>query len=193
MGGTKGAKKFIDKKTKVFDLKGRMILPGFIESHVHPTFGSLFADVVILNQDSSKVQLIADIRKAVAEKKDEDVIGMMGFKASVFGPDGPTASDLDAIESNKPVIVLDYGGHSAWVNTKALQIGGITKDTPDPVPGAHYYKRDKDGNPTGWCIEPTTFIPIVLKPGLTGDVVRASELLQPPSHNSYSLPYFCFR
>jgi len=175
IGSMKGAKKYIDKKTKVFNLKGRMILPGFIESHVHPAFGSLFSSVVILNQDSDKEQLIKDIKKAVAEKKDEDVIGMMGFKAAVFGPEGPKASDLDAIESKKPIIILDYGGHSAWVNSKALQIAGIAKDTPDPMPGGHYYKRDKDGNPTGWCIEPMSFMPIVFKLGLNPDEIKAAE------------------
>ncbi|HUH64936.1 MAG TPA: amidohydrolase [Syntrophales bacterium] len=166
VGSTKGAKTLINEKTKVFDLKGRMVLPGFIESHVHPVFGTLFSDVAILNQEANREQMLADIKKAAAEKKKDKVLFMMGFKASLFGPHGPTASDLDVIESSKPVIILDYGGHSAWVNTKALQVAGITKDTPDPLPRAHYYRRDKDGNPTGWCIEPMTFIPIIKKSGL---------------------------
>jgi predicted amidohydrolase YtcJ len=187
VGSTKGARKFIDRKTKVFDLKGRMVLPGFIESHVHPTFGSLFSDVVILNQEATKEQLLADIKKGVAEKKDNEVIAMMGFKASLFGPDGPKASDLDAIESRKPVIILDYGGHSAWVNTKALQIGGISKDTPDPLPGGHYYKRDRDGNPTGWCVEPMAFMPIILKLGLKAEDVRAGMEQLFPLFSSFGI------
>jgi hypothetical protein len=62
------------------------------------------------------------------------------------------------------------------VNTKALERGGITKDTPDPVPGGHYYKRDKDGNPTGWCIEPMSFLPIIFKLGINAEMVKEGEL-----------------
>jgi len=175
VGDNEGAKKIINEKTKVYDLKGKMVLPGLIESHIHPAMGSLFSGIVILNQDSDKEQLLRDIKKAVLEQKDEKVIGMMGFKASAFGPDGPTAADLDAIESTKPVIILDYGGHSAWVNSKALEIGGVTKDTSDPVPGGHYYKRDKDGNPTGWCIEPMSYIPIVYKIGISEEDIMSAE------------------
>jgi predicted amidohydrolase YtcJ len=167
VGDNEGAKKLIDETTKVYDLKGKMLLPGFIESHIHAAMGSLFSGVTILNQDANKEQLLLDIKKVVAEKQDEKIIGMMGFKASVFGPEGPKAKDLDAIENKKPVIILDYGGHSAWVNSKALEIAEITKDTLDPVPGGHYYKRDKDGNPTGWCIEPMSFMPIIYKMGIS--------------------------
>jgi predicted amidohydrolase YtcJ len=175
VGSTKGAEKWIDKNTQVFDLEGKMLLPGFVESHIHPTFGSLFDGVVMLDQDANKEQLLNDIKKGVAEKKEEDVIGMMGFKATLFGPQGPTAADLDAIESKRPVIILDYGGHSAWVNSKALQIAGITKATPDPLPGGHYYKRDPDGNPTGWCIEPMSFMPILYKAGVSAESIIAGE------------------
>lgn len=175
VGSTKGAKKFIDKNTRVFDLKGRMVLPGFIESHAHPAFGSVFANVVTLDQDSDKEQLLKDIKKAVAEKKEAKVIVMMGFKAAAFGPEGPKASDIDAIESHKPVIIIDGGGHSAWVNTKSLQLAGITNETPDPMPGGHFYKRDENGNPTGWCVEPMSFMPIISKVGIDLDAIRAAE------------------
>lgn len=175
VGDTKTARKIIDKNTLVFDLKGKMLLPGLIESHIHPAMGSLFSGIIILDQDATKEKILSDIRKGVEQKKNDDVIGFMGFKASVFGPEGPKASDLDAIEKNKPVLVLDYGGHSMWVNSKALQIGGITKDTPDPLPGGHYYKRDKDGNPTGWCIEPMSFMPIIYRLGIKPEDIIASE------------------
>ena len=185
VGDTKGAGKFIDNKTRIFDLKGRMVLPGLIESHVHPAVGSLFAHVEMLNQDLNREQLLQEIKKAVITKKDEDVIEMMGFKATVFGPGGPKASDLDAIESKKPVIILDYGGHSAWVNSKALQIAGISKDTPDPLPGGHYYKRDKDGNPTGWCIEPLSFMPILSRVGLNPEAIKAAALKLFPAFSAF--------
>jgi predicted amidohydrolase YtcJ len=180
VGDTKTAKKIIDKKTQVFDLGGRMMLPGFIESHFHPAMGSMFASLILLNSDSTEEQVLSDIKKGLDQKKEDEAVGFMGFKGSAFGPEGPKASDLDAIEKDKPVIVFDYGGHSLWVNSKALQIAGITKDTPDPLPGGHYYKRDKDGNPTGWCIEPMAFMPIILSLGITPeDIINAQKKLFP--------------
>ncbi|MFA6076384.1 MAG: amidohydrolase [Negativicutes bacterium] len=185
VGNKSGAEKYIDDSVEIFDLRGRMVLPGFIESHIHPSFGSLFDGVVILNQDATKEQLLADIKKAVKEHQQDDIIGMMGFKAAMFGPMGPTSAELDAIEKEKPVIILDYGGHSAWVNSKALQIGGINKNTPDPIPGAHFYKRDKAGNPTGWCIEPMSFMPIVYKIGIKIDDVIEGEKKLFPTISAY--------
>lgn len=177
--------KMAGPKTRVIDLKGKMLLPGFIESHIHPGFGSLFSGLVLLNQDGTKEEILNEIRKGVAEKKGDDVIGFMGFKASAFGPEGPKASDLDAIESSKPVLVFDYGGHSMWVNSMALQIAGISKDTPDPLPGGHYYKRDKNGNPTGWCIEPMAFMPVIYRLGITPNDVMDEEKKLFPVISSY--------
>jgi len=171
VGRTQDMKKLAGSGTRIIDLKGKMLLPGFIESHMHPGYGSLFTKVIILNQDSTKEQILAAIKKGVAERKNDEVIGFMGFKASAFGPDGPTAADLDKIEDKRPVIVLDYGGHSMWVNSITLKMAGITKDTPDPLPGGHYYKRDINGNPTGWCIEPMTYMPILKRFGITTDDV----------------------
>jgi predicted amidohydrolase YtcJ len=166
--------------TKVIDLKGKMLLPGFIESHVHPAMGSIFSDLIIINQEWSKEQILSAIKKGVNDNRNEPVVGFMGFKASAFGPEGPKASDLDAIEKNRPVLVFDYGGHSIWVNSKALEIAGITRDTPDPLPGGHYYKRDSSGNPTGWCIEPMSFMPIIYKLGVTPeDIIEAQKKIFP--------------
>ena len=53
------------------------------------------------------------------------------------------------------LIVLD--AHSAWVNSKALEVADIDKNTPDPLPGVHYYQRDKNGEPTGWMVEGAAF------------------------------------
>ncbi len=132
VGNTKGAKKYIDKETTVFDLKGRMVLPGLIESHMHPSMGSMFLGIITLNQDLNKEELLRDIRKGVAEKQEEPVIAMMGFKADVFGPEGPKASDLDSIESNKPVIILDYGGHSGMGKFQGTSAGRNNKGYSRP-------------------------------------------------------------
>jgi len=74
-----------------------------------------------------------------------------------------------------------------WVNTKALQLAGISKDTPDPLPGGHYYKRDMNGVPTGWCIEPMSFMPIIHKLGITIEDVLAEEKKLFPLYSSYGI------
>ena len=60
---------------------------------------------------------------------------------------------IDDIESERPVYFWVIDGHSAWVNSKALEVAGIDKDTPDTVPGYSFFERDVDGNPTGWIVE----------------------------------------
>ena len=62
---------------------------------------------------------------------------------------------LDAIVDDKPVLIMDEGFHGAWVNSMALQLLGIGRETPDPVPGFSYYKRDAEGVPTGYLLEGT--------------------------------------
>ncbi len=172
VGDTKTARKIIDRNTRVFDLKGKMLLPGLVESHMHPSIGGLLAGVGQLDQRGTKEQYLARVKKAVDERKSEPMITLMGFTPEMFGPDGPTAKDLDAVESEKPVMIIDNDGHSMWVNTAALRMAGVTKDTPDPLPGGHYYKRDKDGNPTGWCIEPMTYAPFATKMGITPEDIN---------------------
>jgi predicted amidohydrolase YtcJ len=76
---------------------------------------------------------------------------------AAFGPGGPTAEDLDSVVSDRPVIIFDEGFHSAWVNTMAMDMVGLTADTPDPKPGAHFYRRYPNGSPTGWLIEGEAF------------------------------------
>ncbi len=65
----------------------------------------------------------------------------------------PTAAMLDEIESERPVYFWAIDGHAAWANSKALELAGINKDTPDTVPGFSFFERDAEGNPTGWIVE----------------------------------------
>ena len=64
-----------------------------------------------------------------------------------------TAADLDAIVPDRPVFLQDYTIHDAWLNSKAMEMGGVDKDTPDPVPGLIYWVRGVDGTPTGYAKE----------------------------------------
>ncbi|MGE7837095.1 amidohydrolase [Viridibacillus arvi] len=163
VGSSTGAEEYIDKNTKVHNLKGKMVLPGFVDSHAHPTMAAALSDILQLDLGMKKADILEIIKKHADKNKDLPVITAMGFDLSFFGKDEPTAADLDQIDRERPIVILDEGGHTAWVNSKAMEVGGINKDTPDPIPGAHYFVRDSNGNPTGLLMESQTFNPLLKK------------------------------
>jgi len=166
VGDNQQAQMLIGQNTQVIDLKGQLVLPGFIDTHAHPILAAGMAHALQLDLEAKP----EDWLKALLEYAEDnpDLPGLMGFgfSAEAFGAKGPTKELLDAVIPDRPVILIDEGGHSAWVNSKALALAGINHKTPDPVPGTHYFKRAADGEPTGWCLEAMTFNPMIAKLGL---------------------------
>jgi predicted amidohydrolase YtcJ len=122
--------------TKAIDAKGHLVLPGFTDCHIHFLDGSLS----LLRVNVAEAKTLADIQKTVKEYADahptEAWILGRGWSYPLFAPSGlPDRKDLDAIISDRPVYLESYDGHSWWANTKALQMAGITKNTPDPANG----------------------------------------------------------
>lgn len=163
VGSSTGAEEYIDKDTKVNNLKGKMILPGLVDSHAHPAFAAALSNILEVDADMKKADVLKEIKQYTDKNKDLPVIVGMGFNLLLFGNDKPTAAELDQIDSERPIFILDEGVHTAWVNSKAMDIGGINKDTPDPIPGSHYFVRDSNGNPTGLLMESQTFNPLMKK------------------------------
>jgi predicted amidohydrolase YtcJ len=152
VGNNKGANAFIGKNTKVIDLKGKMLLPGFVESHIHPTL-ALFALGADLQTDSVD-EVLARVKAWADAHPDVKVIQGFGWRYSSFPTTGPTKAALDKLFPDKPVMLVAIDCHSAWVNSKALQMAGIDAKTPDPVPEVSYFQRDpKTNEPTGWVVE----------------------------------------
>ncbi len=139
--------------TKVIDLKGKMMLPGFVESHFHATNAGVFGQGLWLADLNSK----ADYLKAVKDYADNnpDVPAIIGFgwKSFAFADEPPTKADLDAIVADKPVFLFEVSAHNAWANSKALAVANITAQTKDPQPNVSYFKRDNKGEPTGFIVE----------------------------------------
>ena len=157
---------------RVVRLRGRMLLPGFVESHSHPGVAGLL---------NSKLQIIgtstvADVQAALADyakaHPQESVLFGFGFPSALntavnaAGVTGPYRKDLDAIVADRPVMLIALDAHSAWLNSKALAVAGIDANTPDPLPGVHYYQRDANGQPTGWMVEGGAFWPLVPRFGV---------------------------
>ncbi|MEM8498098.1 MAG: amidohydrolase [Pseudomonadota bacterium] len=143
----------ISPHTKVIDLDGKTVIPGIIDAHSHPGFVALSHKVLAMEEATSKQELMANIEKLISDNQDQDVVIGGFWENSLFGVEGPHKSELDAIESDRPVILYDAWAHSVWANSKALQQAGVTAETTDIVPGFAFYQKDRNGEPTGWITE----------------------------------------
>jgi len=157
VGDNEGILEFIGDTTVHHNLSGQMLLPGFIDAHTHPVVGGAYAKALSLNTSGNIEEWVQAIGEYADANPDVPVIFGYGFLASTFGPVGPTRQLIDAIAPDRPVLIMDEGFHAAWANTRALEALNITQDTPDPVPGFAYYKRDVDGNATGYLLETTAW------------------------------------
>jgi len=178
VGDNQGAHAHAKSPDQRIDLAGRMVLPGFIDTHMHVADSLPYVDAVELTPAMSAEEVLATIAAYAEANPDKDPLVGSGFLALAFGELGPTADQLDAVVGDRPAIIIDEGGHSAWVNSRALAVAGITRDTPDPVPGAHYLKRYSDGSPTGWLVEGGAFGPVVDALG----VITAQRLAAAAEH-----------
>ena len=163
VGDAAGVAKYQGEGTKTFDLDGKMVLPGFVSGHDHLIAARWMNYGVDLYGAKSKEEYLDLIREYVEANPNEKVIRGIGWNPAIYGGD-PTAEELDAIISDRPAILLEFTIHDAWLNTKALEVGEITKDTPDAVPGVTYWVRDEEGNPTGTAKE-FAWLPVFLKSG----------------------------
>ena len=160
VGEEAGVKSFIGRRTRVVNLAGKMLLPGFVEGHTHPFVGAALTRGVDLQFDSRE-----EIREALRAYRDKigsvGVVRGFGWRYPAFPATGPRKEDLDAIWPDVPVILVGIDGHAAWVNSQALALAGVTKDTKDPIPGFSYFQRDPaTGEPTGYLVEPPVMLQV---------------------------------
>ncbi len=151
-----GAARDIDpyrgRSTQVIDAKGRLLLPGFTDCHIHFMEGSLGLLHVDLNGAATPREIQKRVTDyAISHPKEEWILGM-GWTYPVFAPSGmPDRKILDEVVLDRPVLLEAFDGHSSWANSKALAIAGITASTPDPPNGK--IVRDREGQATGALLE----------------------------------------
>ncbi|MGI9236642.1 MAG: amidohydrolase [Woeseiaceae bacterium] len=155
VGDAAGAEALVGDTTERRDLQGQLLLPGFIDSHAHPIAGGAYATALSLDTYGSVEDWVAAIANYAAENPDAPVLFGYGFLATTFGPVGPTRQLIDEFVPDRPVLIMDEGFHAAWANTATLEALNISQDTPDPMPGFSYYKRDANGDATGYLLEGT--------------------------------------
>ncbi len=167
VGDYAGAKPHLAATTRQTDLGGKLVLPGFIDTHMHVAGTIPYVFAASLGPDMSPDELVAAIAEHAAAYPEQNPVIGSGFLGAVFDEQGPTAADLDRAVPDRPAMIFDEGFHSAWINSKAMELVGLSADSPDPVPGVHYYKRYPDGTPTGWLIEGAAFNWVSEKLGVT--------------------------
>lgn len=145
--------------TRVVDLDGRLLMPGFVEGHIHPFLGSFVSAGADL-QVPTRADALNAIAAYAAQNPDGPVRGF-GWRVDMFGPEGPNRADLDEILPDRPAFFFAIDGHSLWVNSAALETSGVGRDTPDPIPGFSFFYRDSDGEPTGYVLEAAAMLSLV--------------------------------
>lgn len=153
VGDAEGAAEYDDGDIETIDANGGSVLPGMVDGHMHPAMSAMSYYFEVSLADVFTVDdYIATVKAFVEENPDNEVYTGSGFMRSVFDSVGPTKEMLDEACADKPIIIQSGDGHSYWVNSKALEMAGITKDTEDPANGI-IVKDKETGEPTGYLKE----------------------------------------
>jgi predicted amidohydrolase YtcJ len=136
-------------------IAGACVLPGFQDAHIHAAFAGRIRRHINLDDLHTLADYQDRIAAHAAAHPDDAWLVGGGWYGPLFGEDGPHRRDLDAVVPDRPVFLMNTDTHAAWVNTRALEVAGITAATPDPWDG--YFVRDADGTPTGCLQEGTAY------------------------------------
>jgi hypothetical protein len=154
IGTTAAIKRYVGAKTRVIDLNGQLAIPGFVEGHAHFTGVGLAK----LNLDLTKArtwdEIVEMVAKAVANAKPGQWIYGRGWhqekwtmKPSPEVEGFPTHESLSRVSPDNPVLLTHASGHATFANAKAMEVSGVTRETPNPFGGD--FLKDAKGNPTG--------------------------------------------
>jgi len=149
VGSDKDIAAYRGQSTEVVDAKGHMVLPGFVDTHGHFMAGASSLPNVALDDAKTVPQFQKMIADYAAAHPGLKWVQGMGWYYDIFGKTGlPDKKLVDAVVSDRPVFLRAYDGHSSLANSKALEIAGITRDTPDP-PNGIVVRDPATGEPTG--------------------------------------------
>src|SRR5216683_3421875 len=135
--------------TKVINAGGKLVLPGFVDCHIHFIDGSFSLGRVNLEGAKDPADIQKRLREYISEHPGDDWILGRGWNYAMFGPEAlPHKKYLDEIFPNRPVFLEGYDGHTYWANSKALAVAGIVRETADP-PNGTIVRDPKTGDATG--------------------------------------------
>ncbi len=153
VGDNQGAEKFMGPDTISEDLDGKLVLPGLIDGHTHPGTIGYFSDAQALPDEPSIEAMQAWLSEYVNDNPDVKIIVAGSWRTLDFGVKGPNKRIIDEVVSHIPVILIDDSGHSLLLNSKALEMMGIDKNSPDPSTDLSFFERNQNNDPTGWVKE----------------------------------------
>ncbi len=168
VGNKKEALLFKNSLTRLINNPNGMVLPGFIDSHVHLLWGGIEMSECQLNDLETEEQIFQAIQDYIDLYPDNKWVRGGGWALPIFPNGNPRKEWLDKISPNKPVYLLSADGHSAWVNSKALALAGINEKTNDPPNGI--IERDPNSKePSGVLREDAMKLVYSLFPSYTQD------------------------
>jgi predicted amidohydrolase YtcJ len=183
IGTTADMKRFIGAKTQVIDLNGRLAIPGFVEGHAHFTGIGLSKVNLDLTRANTWDEIVAMVERAVQTAKPGQWIHGRGWhqekwtvRPSPAVEGFPVHESLSKVSPNNPVVLTHASGHATFVNAKAMEVSGVTRETQNP-PGGDFL-RDANGNATGLFRE--TASRLIREPRRTPEeeVARARRILE---------------
>ncbi|KAF9591655.1 hypothetical protein IFM89_005236 [Coptis chinensis] len=179
VGNNSAVQDLLRDGAKELNLNGKIVVPGFIDSHVHLLWGGLQMVRVQLQGVNSKEEFVRMVKDSVADKHQGSWVLGGGWNNDRWGGDLPVASWIDEITPNNPVWLSRMDGHMGLANSLALGMAGITNYTKDPVGGT--VMRTGDGEPTGLLIDSAMNLLVPQIPEVSIDerreaLMRASRL-----------------
>lgn len=146
------AEEYISPETKVFEFQDKLVMPAFHDSHTHLILAGMYKTYVNLGAAKSEEETALMLKKYYEEHPSEGwAFGFNWYHVYWDKKELPRKETLDQYFPDRPVFLLNAEAHGAWVNSKALEIAGITKDTPNPFGGE--ITRDENGEATGFLYE----------------------------------------
>ena len=136
-------------RTQVVDLGGRLVLPGFVDAHLHPKYAACELFEVDLARCRSLRECLDAVARFAAERPDSAVVRGYGWFPTVASESEMTAAALDAVVSDRPVCLVDDSVHSQWLNTAALRLVGLGAGLDGPDWDGAVIERLPDGTPSG--------------------------------------------
>jgi hypothetical protein len=146
VGTNDSAQTWVSPKTEVLRVPGRMVLPGFVDSHVHPLMGALKLGDCDLRA-ATTLDALRRLITACARTDTSAWFRGFGWDLTIFPGGNPSRVLLDSLVPDRPALLAAADAHSAWVNSRALALAGVTRATHDPPAG--HIERDATGAPSG--------------------------------------------
>ncbi len=177
VGSNAGAQKFVGAKTRVVDLRGNTVLPGFADAHQHLIGVGMREMTLNLEGTTSLEDFLAKVKARVDQAKPGEWVTGRGWIETHWKPPVfPTRWDLDKVAPNNPVFLGRADGHGAVANSAALKLAGVDKSTPNPF-GGEISKDRQSGEPNGMLLDSAQGLVRRRVPGTTAaDVERAVVL-----------------